>query len=171
MNDHDKDRRPSASGRIPEDAPGGPELEPRPADWDDAAMDRFWLGVYSRLERGLAWTLVSASAAVLLGYWAYVFATEFMADGRFPWIVRRCTQLLRPLGLTRRYRVCSARYFPGSRSAFALAAVIVFMRLTCRVHLMGSQSGFELANSNSAPDWSHEFGRNPSNSTGTAKRL
>ena len=88
MNDHDRDRGPSASGRIPEDAPGGPELEPRPADWDDAAMDRFWLGVYSRLERGLAWTLVSASAAVLLGYWAYVFATEFMADATVPVIVR-----------------------------------------------------------------------------------
>ena len=51
-------------------------------------MDRFWLGVYSRLERGLAWTLVSASAAVLLGYWAYVFATEFMADASVPVIVR-----------------------------------------------------------------------------------
>lgn len=88
MNDHDKDRGPSASGRIPEDAPGGPELEPRPDDWDDAAMDRFWLGVYSRLERGLAWTLVSASAAVLLGYWAYEFATEFMADASVPMIVR-----------------------------------------------------------------------------------
>ena len=88
MNDHETNQSPGASGRIPEDAPGGPELEPQRGDWDDAAMDRFWLGVYSRLERGLAWTLVSASAAVLLGYWAYVFATEFMADASVPAIVR-----------------------------------------------------------------------------------
>lgn len=88
MTDHDGNQAPGASGRIPEDAPGGPELEPRPADWDDAAMDRFWLGVYSRLERGVAWTLVSASAAVLLGYGAYEFATEFMADAAVPAIVR-----------------------------------------------------------------------------------
>lgn len=88
MNDHEKDRRPSASGRIPEDAPGAADLEARPGDWDDAAMDRFWLGVYSRLERGLAWTLVSASAAVLAGYWAYQFATEFMADASVPVVVR-----------------------------------------------------------------------------------
>ena len=88
MNDHDANRSPGASGRIPEDAPGAADLETRPGDWDDAAMDRFWLGVYSRLERGLAWTLVSASAAVLLGYWAYVFATEFMADASVPAIVR-----------------------------------------------------------------------------------
>ncbi len=88
MTDHDGNQVPGASGRIPEDAPGGPELGPRPADRDDAAMDRFWLGVYSRLERGLAWTLVSASAAVLLGYGAYHFATEFMADASVPTIVR-----------------------------------------------------------------------------------
>lgn len=88
MNDHDANRGPGASGRIPEDAPGAADLEARPGDWDDAAMDRFWLGVYSRLERGLAWTLVSASTAVLLGYWAYVFATEFMADASVPAIVR-----------------------------------------------------------------------------------
>ena len=88
MNDHDANRGPGASGRIPADAPGAADLEARPGDWDDAAMDRFWLGVYSRLERGLAWTLVSASTAVLLGYWAYVFATEFMADASVPAIVR-----------------------------------------------------------------------------------
>ena len=51
-------------------------------------MDRFWLGVYSHLERGVAWTLLSASGALLLGYWAYVFATEFMADASVPVIVR-----------------------------------------------------------------------------------
>ncbi len=88
MNDHDSSRGPKASGRIPEDAPGAPDLEAHPGDWDDAAMDRFWLGVYSRLERGVAWTLVSASASVLLGYWAYVFATEFMADASVPVVVR-----------------------------------------------------------------------------------
>ncbi len=88
MNDHDSSPGPKASGRIPEDAPGTPDLEARPGDWDDAAMDRFWLGVYSRLERGVAWTLVSASAAVLLGYGAYQFATEFMADASVPLVVR-----------------------------------------------------------------------------------
>ena len=88
MNDHDDKRGPGASGRISPDAPGAPDLEGRPGDWDDAALDRFWLGVYSRLERGLAWTLVSVSAAVLLGYWAYVFATEFMVDACIPVVLR-----------------------------------------------------------------------------------
>ena len=82
---------PGPSGRIPADAPGGAPPAPRAADWDDAALDRFWLGVYSRLERGLAWTLVSVSAATLLGYWAYAFATEFLRDAGVPLILRLAT--------------------------------------------------------------------------------
>lgn len=79
---------PAASGRIPDDAPAVTDRAARAGDWDDAALDRFWLGVYSRLERGFAWTLVSLSAATLLGYWAYVFATEFLVDAGVPLVLR-----------------------------------------------------------------------------------
>lgn len=97
------------SGRIPGDAPGvsAADRAARPGDADDAALDRFWLGVYSRLERGLAWILVSVSAALLLGYWAYEFATVFLADAEVPLIVRLGTAglllglLLLLLGLVR----------------------------------------------------------------------
>ncbi len=97
-----------ASGRIPVDAPQVRSSEARAGDWDDAALDRFWLGVYSRLERGLAWTLVSVSAAVLCGYWAYAFATEFMVDSGVHLLVRLGTAglllgtLLLLLGVVRR---------------------------------------------------------------------
>lgn len=78
------------SGRLPRDAPGvsASDRAVRAGDADDAALDRFWLGVYSRLERGLAWILVSVSAALLLGYWAYEFAAVFLADAEVPVIVR-----------------------------------------------------------------------------------
>lgn len=78
------------SGRLPGDAPGvsASDRAVRAGDADDAALDRFWLGVYSRLERGLAWILVSVSAALLLGYWAYEFAAVFLADAEVPVIVR-----------------------------------------------------------------------------------
>lgn len=106
MTHHDE---PASSGRIPGDAPGVPpgDRAPRAGDSDDAALDRFWLGVYSRLERGLAWTLVSVSAALLLGYWAYAFATDFLADSGVPVVVRLGTAglllgiLLLLLGLVR----------------------------------------------------------------------
>lgn len=100
---------PADSGRIPGDAPGvAPgDRAPRAGDADDAALDRFWLGVYSRLERGLAWILVSVSAALLLGYWAWEFATAFLADAGVPAVVRLGTAglllgiLLLLLGLVR----------------------------------------------------------------------
>lgn len=97
------------SGRLPGDAPGvsASDRAVRAGDADDAALDRFWLGVYSRLERGLAWILVSVSAALLLGYWAYEFAAVFLADAEVPVIVRVGTAglllglLLLLLGLVR----------------------------------------------------------------------
>lgn len=100
---------PAESGRIPGDSPGvAPgDRVPRAGDADDAALDRFWLGVYSRLERGLAWILVSVSAALLLGYWAWEFATVFLADAGIPAVVRLGTAglllgiLLLLLGLVR----------------------------------------------------------------------
>ncbi len=77
-----------ASGRIPRDAPGGAENAPRPGDWDDKALDRFWLGVYSRLERGVAWTVLSISAALLAGFFGWEFAMVFLADSGVPLVVR-----------------------------------------------------------------------------------
>lgn len=85
-----EETHPAESGRIPGDAPGvtAGERAPLPGDADDAALDRFWLGVYSRLERGFAWILVSVSAALLLGYGAYEFVTVFLADAGVPVVVR-----------------------------------------------------------------------------------
>ncbi len=88
MTNEQKSASPASSGRLPADAPGVEDRDIRPADSDDAALDRFWLGVYSRLERGIAWVLVSASLAALGMYGAYHFATEFLADGEVPIVVR-----------------------------------------------------------------------------------
>ena len=88
MNESQDHPATGASGRIPEDAPEVADPASRAGDWDDAALDRFWLGVYSRLERGLAWVLVSISAATLLGYGAYAFVTEFLSDAGVPLAVR-----------------------------------------------------------------------------------
>ena len=80
--------RAGASGRIPRDAPGVEHPAVRAAGADDAALDRFWLGVYARLERGIAWVLVSVSLTVLAGFGAYHFATEFLADAAVPAVLR-----------------------------------------------------------------------------------
>ncbi len=86
--DQDSQPRPGASGRIPADAPGAERLAPLPEDQDDAALDRFWLGVHARLERGFAWTLISVSATILLGYGAWEFVAGFLGDAAVPIAVR-----------------------------------------------------------------------------------
>ncbi len=98
---------PGASGRIPADVPGGTDSTPRRGDRDDAALDRFWLGVYARLERGIAWTLLSVSAALLAGYAVWEFVTGFLGDAGAPVVARVGTAgllfglLLLVLGLVR----------------------------------------------------------------------
>lgn len=88
MTNDQRSAGPGPSGRIPLDAPGVEDREVRGFDSDDAALDRFWLGVYSRLERGVAWVLVSVSLALLAGFGIYHFATEFLGDSEIPVLVR-----------------------------------------------------------------------------------
>jgi hypothetical protein len=42
--------------------------------------DRYWAGVYARLERGLAWLLISIGAAVVLAVVGYNVAVELLED-------------------------------------------------------------------------------------------
>jgi ferric-dicitrate binding protein FerR (iron transport regulator) len=46
--------------------------------------DRYWDSTYRRVERGIAWILVSAGAAVLAGYWIWHAVGAFLADTTAP---------------------------------------------------------------------------------------
>lgn len=46
----------------------------------EETWDRYWAGVYARLERGLAWLLISLGAIVLFGAAGYLTVIEFLAD-------------------------------------------------------------------------------------------
>ncbi len=50
--------------------------------------DSYWLGVYNRLERGLAWILVSIGAIILIGYGAYEAISEMLQDTSTPGFVK-----------------------------------------------------------------------------------
>jgi hypothetical protein len=50
--------------------------------------DSYWLGVYNRLERGLAWILVSIGAIILIGYGSYEAVSEMLNDTSTPGIVK-----------------------------------------------------------------------------------
>lgn len=54
----------------------------------EETWDRYWAGVYARLERGLAWVLVSIGAAVVLAYAGYQAVVEVMSDATLPPVVK-----------------------------------------------------------------------------------
>ncbi len=56
--------------------------------------DRYWGGVYRRLERGIAWILTSIGAAVVLGYGLWRAVQAILADTELPIVVQAGALLL-----------------------------------------------------------------------------
>lgn len=54
----------------------------------DAFWDRYWLGIYNRLERGLSWVFVSIGALLLGGYGLFHLVRELFLDASVPIVVR-----------------------------------------------------------------------------------
>jgi hypothetical protein len=50
--------------------------------------DRYWAGVYSRLERGIAWLLISIGAAVVLAIAGYGAVMKLLEDTATPLAVK-----------------------------------------------------------------------------------
>lgn len=46
----------------------------------DAELERYWAGVYNRLERGIGWILLSVGAILLLSYGAWQFIEGVIRD-------------------------------------------------------------------------------------------
>ena len=46
----------------------------------EETWDRYWAGVYARLERGLAWLLISLGAIVLCAAAGYLALMRFLSD-------------------------------------------------------------------------------------------
>ena len=42
--------------------------------------DNYWLGIYNRIERGIAWILISLSAIVIAGYGIYEAISNLLAE-------------------------------------------------------------------------------------------
>ena len=66
----------------------GVTMEMKSQGLPDAFWDRYWLSIYNRLERGVAWVFLSAGAALLVGYGLWVFTSELLVDASTPLIVR-----------------------------------------------------------------------------------
>jgi len=54
----------------------------------DKEFQRYWSGVYNRLERGVAWVLLSVGAIVLLCYGGFKLVEEIIGDPALRWWVK-----------------------------------------------------------------------------------
>ena len=54
----------------------------------DAELERYWRGIYNRLERGIGWTLFSIGAIALLCFGAFKLVEEMITDPTVQWIVK-----------------------------------------------------------------------------------
>jgi ferric-dicitrate binding protein FerR (iron transport regulator) len=54
----------------------------------EEVWDRYWIGVYNRIERRAAWILVSLGAMVVLFFAGYKAAASLLADAQTPWLVK-----------------------------------------------------------------------------------
>ena len=54
----------------------------------EETWDRYWGGVYARLERGIAWILISLGAAVLIAFAAYHAVLAFLEDTSSPLLLK-----------------------------------------------------------------------------------
>jgi hypothetical protein len=73
--------------------------------------DSYWLGVYNRLERGLAWILVSLGAVILIGFGAYEAVSEMLKDTSTPGIVKIGISALATGGLILLFSVLREKLF------------------------------------------------------------
>lgn len=54
----------------------------------EEVWDRYWLNVYNRIERGIAWILTSIGAMVVLFYGAFKAVESILADPQLVWFVK-----------------------------------------------------------------------------------
>lgn len=50
--------------------------------------DKYWLGIYNRIERGIAWIIISFGAAILIIYSSIKAVESFLGDTQTPWFVK-----------------------------------------------------------------------------------
>ncbi|MFA8344162.1 MAG: hypothetical protein ACEPO8_14410 [Rhodothermaceae bacterium] len=50
--------------------------------------DSYWLGVYNRIERGLAWILISIGMLIVLGFGAFHLAEAILTDPSTPLLMK-----------------------------------------------------------------------------------
>lgn len=60
----------------------------------EEVWDKYWLGIYSRLERGIAWILISIGAIVVLIYGSFKAVESIIQDPTLAWFLKAAILML-----------------------------------------------------------------------------
>lgn len=80
--------------------------------------DSYWLGVYNKLERGLAWILVSLGAIILISFGTYEAVSEMLQDTSTPAAVKIGVTALLVGGLILLFSVIREKLFTYKRDKY-----------------------------------------------------
>jgi ferric-dicitrate binding protein FerR (iron transport regulator) len=88
----------------------------RPAP-DQVWLD-YWASVYSRLERGIGWILVSLGAIVLISYGSWMGVKELIEDATLPWFIKASILALTIGAVVLLVSVAREKIFVGRRQRY-----------------------------------------------------
>ncbi|MDI6803488.1 MAG: hypothetical protein QME58_06535 [Bacteroidota bacterium] len=60
----------------------------------EEVWDKYWLGIYSRLERGIAWILISIGAIIVLIYGGFKAVESVIQDPTLAWFLKAAILML-----------------------------------------------------------------------------
>ena len=80
--------------------------------------DKYWLGVYDKLERGIAWIAVSVGFLILIIYGSIEAVEKFLVDTQTPEIVKFGISILVIGGLILLFSVIREKFFTHTRDKY-----------------------------------------------------
>ena len=80
--------------------------------------DSYWLGIYNRLERGLAWIVISVGAIIFFGYASFEIVNAFIKDTQAPMLAKIGISLLAFGGLILLFSLIREKIFTSKRDKY-----------------------------------------------------
>lgn len=80
--------------------------------------DSYWMGIYNRIERGIAWIVISIGAIIFFGYASYEIVNAFIKDTQAPALAKLGMGLLIFGGLILLFSLIREKIFTSKRDKY-----------------------------------------------------
>ena len=80
--------------------------------------DSYWMGIYNRIERGIAWVVISIGALIFFGYASYEIVNAFIKDTQAPALAKIGIAMLVFGGLILLFSIVREKIFTSKRDKY-----------------------------------------------------